>query len=403
LNRSSLALPLSVRRISVVLALGAVGCRPAPPTRPVPLEPVIRPAPAPSVARPDPSPVTTGPSTDFGRLHVALSEAGGSFPSENVVSNEMSYLHVLDAMRRLGVRGGAYIGVGPDQNYSYIAAIRPDVAFMFDIRRENAMQHLLFKAAFAMARNRLEYLCVLTARRCPMEIEAWTARPIADIIAYLDRTPPDGAYLRETQRDVVRLIRGFGFGMDTRDSLTVIMYHAAFARDGLDVQYSSLDARPPGSMPGWRTLILATDRAGNQANYLAADSSFRFVKSMHERNLIIPVTGDVAGPIALGRVADDIRSRGLTLSALYMSNVEQYVSRDPSFPRFVENVRALPRTEKTVIIRSLFGGGYGVHPLSVPGFNSTSMLQYANVFLREYDAGRIVTYSDIVFRAFIQP
>jgi hypothetical protein len=393
---------LTVRRVGVGLALGIVACRPAPPTRPVPLKPAVRPgapAPAPLPAAP---PVSRGPTTDFGRLHATLSEAGGSFPSENVVSNEMSYLHVLDAMRRLGVRGGAYIGVGPDQNYSYIAAIRPEVAFMFDIRRDNAMEHLLFKAAFAMSRNRLEYLCVLTARRCPMEIEAWTGRSIADIIGYLDRTPPDGAYMRETQRDVVRLIRAFGFGMDTRDSLTVTMYHAAFVRDGLDVQYSSLDARPPGSMPGWRTLLLARDRAGNQANYLAADSSFQFVKSMHARNLIIPVTGDVAGPVALGRVADDIRSRGLTLSALYMSNVEQYVSRDPSFPRFVENVRALPRTERSVIIRSLFGTSYGVHPLSVAGFNSTSMLQYANVFLREYDAGRIVTYSDIVFRAFIE-
>src|SRR6185436_19334302 len=122
----------------------------------------------------------------YGKTFLRLSEPAGYFPSENVVSNETSYLHVLDAMRRIGVKGGAYIGVGPDQNFSYVAAIRPEVAFMFDIRRDAMLEHQLFKAVFAMSRNRLEYLCVLTAKPAPANVTAWKDSSIKSLIALLD-------------------------------------------------------------------------------------------------------------------------------------------------------------------------------------------------------------------------
>src|SRR3712207_7605459 len=81
-----------------------------------------------------------------------------------------SYLHVLGRMRALGVGGGAYLGVGPDQNFSYIAQVRPRIAFIIDIRRDNLLQQLLFKAVFARARNRAEYLALLFGRPMPREI-----------------------------------------------------------------------------------------------------------------------------------------------------------------------------------------------------------------------------------------
>src|SRR5436853_413002 len=99
--------------LSAAATIAAQACH-APPRH------VPTPAPAPVAAPVRVAPVpSTSPESTFGRLHARLSEPGGFFQSENVVSNETSYLHVLDAMRRIGVRGGAYIGVGPDQNYSY--------------------------------------------------------------------------------------------------------------------------------------------------------------------------------------------------------------------------------------------------------------------------------------------
>jgi hypothetical protein len=102
------------------------------------------------------TPVIAARESSFARLVTQLSESGGYFDSDNIISNETSYLHVIDGLRRLGVRGGVYIGVGPDQNFSYIAAVRPSIAFMLDIRRDNMFEHLLFKSLFSMARNRVE-------------------------------------------------------------------------------------------------------------------------------------------------------------------------------------------------------------------------------------------------------
>ena len=57
---------------------------------------------------------------------------------------------VVPALTAAGLAGGAYIGVGPDQNFSYIAAIAAGRSpFIVDIRRDNLLLHLLFKAIFA--------------------------------------------------------------------------------------------------------------------------------------------------------------------------------------------------------------------------------------------------------------
>src|SRR5215207_7700196 len=80
----------------------------------------------------------------FAALVARLSEPGGYFDTDNLISNESSYLHAVGRLRALRGAGptGAYVGVGPDQNFSYIAAARPKVAFIVDIRRDNLLQHL---------------------------------------------------------------------------------------------------------------------------------------------------------------------------------------------------------------------------------------------------------------------
>src|SRR5215468_2977759 len=128
---------------------------------------------------------------DFAQLVNRLSEKAGYFGSDNLVSNELSYQHVLGRMAKMNVTGGAYLGVGPDQNFTYIAQIKPRVAFMVDIRRDAMLQHLMFKALFMMSRNRIEYLSNLFARPLPRDHRRWGDRPIRDLVDYFDRTPLD--------------------------------------------------------------------------------------------------------------------------------------------------------------------------------------------------------------------
>ena len=100
-------------------------------------------------------------AAEFSRLFRDLSEEGGYFRSDNFTSNETSYLHVVDKLRELGATGGAYIGVGPEQNFTYIAKVRPRIAFIIDIRRQALVQHLMFKAIFEMASDRAEFISLV--------------------------------------------------------------------------------------------------------------------------------------------------------------------------------------------------------------------------------------------------
>src|SRR5499427_5267212 len=103
----------------------------------------------------------------FGRYLEEWSEPEGYFDSDNFISNETSYLHVVDQLQKQVKPGGIYIGVGPDQNFSYIVHARPMLAIVTDIRRQNMLEHLWYKALFALASNRVEFLSLMTSREVP--------------------------------------------------------------------------------------------------------------------------------------------------------------------------------------------------------------------------------------------
>src|SRR5262245_42468077 len=97
----------------------------------------------------------------FWRLVETSSEPGGSFPSDNFVTNELLFQTVIPRLTSAVKPGGVYIGVGPDQNFTYIAALRPKIAFILDIRRQNLLQHLLYKAVIEMSPTRADFLARL--------------------------------------------------------------------------------------------------------------------------------------------------------------------------------------------------------------------------------------------------
>ena len=340
---------------------------------------------------------TTRVDSAFAKLVQQLSEPGGYFDSDNLISNESSYLHVLGGMRRIGVSGGAYVGVGPDQNFSYMAQVRPRIAFMIDIRRDNLLQHLLFKSLFEMARNRAEYLALLTGRAVPNELAKWNKKSITEIVELIDRSPPDPDQF-ETTRSVVRTkLKRYGVPVTPAELETVGRIQQAFFDSGLDLKFTSLGRAPRDYYPDLRKLLLEKDLSGKQLNYLASEDDFQFVKSLEGRNLVIPVVGNLAGTHALHEIGRVISERGEKLSTLYVSNVEFYLMREGTFDAFAANVRSIPHDPHSVIIRSYFGGGfYGSHPQSVPGYFSTQLLQTIDSFVSESARGGYATYMDLV-------
>ena len=353
----------------------------------------------PATAAPASGQSTALSDSAFAALVAALSEPGGYFDSDNLVSNELSYQHVHGALRRLKVGGGAYIGVGPDQNYTYIARVRPKIAYMIDLRRDNLLQHLLYKSLFDLSRNRVEYLALLLARPVPRDVAAWNRASLAQIVTYLDTVAPRRQMFDSVRTLVTRKASSYRIPLVAQDHETMARIHARFAGAGLDLQYESLNRPSRRNYPTFRDLILERDLEGTQGNYFATEDDFQFVKGMHSRNLIVPVVGNLAGEKALRAIGRDIAARGERVSVLYVSNVEFYLMREGSFEVFAQNARALPRNERSVVIRSYFNGPYSYsHPQWVPGYFSTQIVQTLDTFAAEYARGGYSDYLTLVTR-----
>jgi hypothetical protein len=334
-------------------------------------------------------------ATPLASLVERLSEPNGDFDTDNLISNESSYLHVMPALEQGGVTGGVYIGVGPDQNFSYIGRIRPASAFIIDIRRDNLLLHLLFKAIFAASRNRMEYLSVLTGRPVPDRLDSWRDASIDKIIAYLDMTEPASSAWNGA--DLERLhatIRATGIQVSAADFATIDRFRRAFVQAGLGLQFQSTGRPARDYYPTYRDLLLETDRRGRKLCFLASEDDFQFVKGLEARDQVVPVVGNLSGPHALAAIGQEITRRGEKVSAFYVSNIENYLLRDGSFPRFMDNVKKLPRSDKSVIIRSLFGGMS--LPESVPGYYSTSAIQPINELVANCGATRCRGYYELL-------
>ena len=337
---------------------------------------------------------------DLGALVSRLSDAGGYFDTDNLISNERGYQQVLGAMERLGVKGGAYIGVGPDQNYTYIARVRPRIAFVVDIRRDNMLEHLLFKALSARAANRAEYLALWTGRPGPPNIAAYSDKPIDAIVAWIDSSHSTPASVSHAKEVVRNEAQRSGIALSAADLATIARFHDAFIADGLSLQFTTEGRAPRPYYPTLRQLILEHDASGRQRGYLASESDFQFIKSMHRRNLIVPVTGDLAGPHTFSRIGAYLAEHGEKVSVLYASNVEDYLIRDGRFPSYVASVRALPRDSNAVIIRSYFDGGND-HPEGISAYYATQLLQRMDRFVADSGAAAVRRYRDLVRRDYV--
>jgi hypothetical protein len=331
----------------------------------------------------------------FASLVGRLSEPAGYFDTDNLISNERSYLHVVPDLRALAGRGrGVYVGVGPDQNFSYIAHLRPSLAILIDIRRDNLLLHLLFKALFAEARTRLAYLAMLTGRAPPAEV-AKTERSFDEIVAYIERAPPlPDADLRALRNRLTTLVDSFGVSLTDSHRATIDRFHRRFVAEGLALQFNSFGRQPQYDYPTFRELLLEADRHGVRRSYLASEDDFLFVKRLHAEDRIVPVVGDLSGPAALASVARFLTQSNLHVAAFYTSNVEFYLFRDGKFADFIANLRRLPRMPGAVIVRSVFRYGGGIS--RVAGYNSASLTQPIDTVIDGYTSGRVRDYWDLM-------
>jgi hypothetical protein len=333
---------------------------------------------------------------EFWAFVTDASEPNGMFPSDNLLSNESTYQYVIPALQQRTKPGGVYLGVGPEQNFTYITAIRPRMAVIIDIRRGNLLLHLLYKSLFELSADRADFVARLYSRPRPPRLD--TASTVAMLFAAFDTIRPDSARHRldvAAVRDHLMKDHGFALSPDDVDGMQYV-YDAFYqAGPGLDYNYGNANRGGFGGRPTYAGLMQADDGHGVQRSYLATEANYRFIKTMEANNMIVPLVGDFAGPKSIVAVGKYLREHHTTATAFYTSNVEQYLFQQfDDWSKFYTNVAALPIDSTSTFIRAVFASARVIPGLG--GNSSVTLLSSIGGLLTAFKAGALRGYLDVV-------
>jgi hypothetical protein len=335
----------------------------------------------------------------FWQLSSSASEPDGTFRSDNLLSNENNFQYVIPGLLQVAKPGRVYMGVGPEQNFTYIAALKPAMAFIVDIRHGNLDVHLMYKALFEMSANRAEFVSKLFSRKQP---EGLTGRSTADELfnAYM-RVEPSEEIFKATLASVIDQLKTkhkFPLTDGDLDGIQWALYN--YYRFGPSIYYNASNPESAPTIVGvdgnfggrggggrglntvtYASLMTADDGMGLNRSYLANEENFNVLKSLETKNLLVPVVGDFGGPKAIREVGKYLKSVDAVVSTFYLSNVEQYLQQDGKLGNFLSSVATLPIDESSRFIRSGGNGGGGG---GGRGSMSTSRLGYMLQETREY-------------------
>ena len=283
---------------------------------------------------------------DFWGMVTDSSEPNGYFRSDTLTSNELWFQYVIPDLVSRTRPGGAYLGVGPEQNFTYIVAVRPTVAIIIDIRRGNMLVQLMYKALFEIAKDRADFVSMLFSKPRPAGLGPKSTS--VDIFsAFADSAANDALYKQNLKAIRDHLTKTHGLPLSTDDLGGIEYAYHTFYSNGFAVRPS----------PTYADLMTQTDGAGTDRSYLATEGSFAFLKELESKNLVIPVVGDFGGPKAIRAAGAYLKAHGATVTAFYLSNVEQYLNQDGKWTTFCRNVATLPLDAWSTFIRSSSRGG----------------------------------------------
>jgi hypothetical protein len=327
-------------------------------------------SPAPSAAPGTSTASTSDPSSSaFVLAFTRFSESGARFRGDNLISNEGAYLDVASELASRS--GGVYLGVGPEQNFSYIALSRPELAVIVDIRRDNALLHLLYKAIFETARDRSEFLCTLLTRKCAPLHAPPPGATIESILAHVGKTPPDREGFEFRHSALAELLRSrSALGLSEADFAAMERLHRELLDRGLDAHFEGQG--PPGLRhPTLAELLRSRGADGKLGSFLSSDALFRTVQDLQRQDRVQFVVGDFGQVGALRRIAEDLNARSLVLRTFYVSNVEQYLFKSKVWATWLENLRAFPIDSETRLLRSYISSARP-HPAQREGERTAS-------------------------------
>jgi hypothetical protein len=296
---------------------------------------------------------------EFWKLSSEFSEPDGTFRSDNLLSNESYFQYVIPQLNEVAKSGQVYMGVGPEQNFTYIAALKPKMVFIVDIRRGNLDLQLMYKALFEMSKDRAEFVFRLFARKQPAGIGPGST--VEEIFNAVSNAPTsDEIYADNLSAIKEHLTKKHGFPLSENDIGGIEWVYGNFQRFGTRINYGSSGRGGFGNGVTYADLMVATDAQGVSRSYLANEENFNVLKSLHLKNMLVPVVGNFAGPKAIRSVGTYLKEKEGMVAAFYLSNVEQYLRQDGIWDDFCRNIASLPLDISSTFIRSERGGRFGL-------------------------------------------
>jgi hypothetical protein len=294
---------------------------------------------------------------EFARLFTEFSEPSGDYPYQNFMTNEETIQDVMPVLTKVAKPGGVYLGVAPEQNFTYIAGLKPKMAFIFDIRRQNAILHLMYKALFEMSPTRGDFVSNLFSVKTPNKAPV-TANAVA-VFETINDKKGDREFYRQNLASLQSILARHRVPLSAEDLKKIEFVYDVFFRAGPKIDYKFESSFPPNMAPApnYAEAMTDTDANRKQWSFLATEDNYRVVRDLHLKNLIIPVVGDFAGPTALRKVADYLKQHNATVSAFYLSNVEIYLEGTnyggsmEKLQSFYQNAAALPLDASSFFIR----------------------------------------------------
>jgi hypothetical protein len=330
-----------------------------------------------------------------------FSEPGGQFRSDNFVSNEAAFQYVIPTLQATIKPGGVYVGVGPDQNFTYLVAFQPRIAFIVDIRRQNLLQHLMYKSLIEMSEDRAGFLSLLFSRPRPTGLDATaSAQRLFEAFAAI---APDTSMYRLTNAAIRRqLAKSHRFTLSDDDYAGIEYVFGSFYSAGPDITYNFGTGNRGGfggmngfGMPSYADLQMENDGQGKNRAYMGSEENYRVLRDLEMRNLVVPIVGDFAGAKALRTVGEYLRDRGASVSVFYTSNVEQYLfQQGDDWSRFYTNVSTMPIDSTSTFIRSLSNRGWVTS--QNPNSRSAQLFGSIGELITGFRAGRIDSYYAII-------
>lgn len=195
--------------------------------------------------------------------------------------------------------GGAYLGVGSDQNYTMAAMAGSELLLLVDYDPLIPWVHEIYRVLVSESES-----------------------PDALIARFSEESA------EETQR----------------------LLHKALAehpsREGIVRHYR--ERREPWFFYLRRVQRLTRD--GQPFSWLASREMYDHVRALHRTRRIISRNGDLTTARTVRSMADAARRVGVPVRLVYFSNAEQFFTYSPEF---IENMRALPTDDRSLVVRTI--------------------------------------------------